>query len=194
IPLGVMAECGYCGHVKALADDHVAVMFQAAGGCSLDCIALLLRYGGSGNVPGGAGLLPIHKAAYEGHRFGSSTVHSAVDSQNQCLELVIENCLDVNTLLSEHITSNTYDDRRETALSMELLLLSHGYNVEMCLDFMCQGIFGNSFVWPAPELEPFPSWTTSSINNKLKIHTFLASLHLALFLSQIETLWFIVLN
>ncbi|KAM7022290.1 LOW QUALITY PROTEIN: ankyrin repeat and SOCS box protein 15 [Passerculus sandwichensis] len=39
-----------------------------------------------------------------------------LDSQNQCLELVIENGLDVNTLLSEHITSNTYDDRRGTAL------------------------------------------------------------------------------
>ncbi|RLW06264.1 hypothetical protein DV515_00004382, partial [Chloebia gouldiae] len=39
------------------------------------------------------------------------------------------------------------------------LLLSHGYNVEMCLDFMCQGIFGNSFVWPVSELKPIPSWT-----------------------------------
>uniref|UniRef100_A0A803V0B9 Uncharacterized protein n=1 Tax=Ficedula albicollis TaxID=59894 RepID=A0A803V0B9_FICAL len=118
------------------------------------------------------------------------TVHSAVDGQNQCLELAVENSLDVNTLLSKHITSNTYDDRRKTALRcavsnneslctkillkeganlnkdplncvlvavradshgtvkllsygqdtgdmMLRLLLSHGYNVEMCLDFMC---------------------------------------------------------
>uniref|UniRef100_A0A8C3QDM8 Uncharacterized protein n=1 Tax=Geospiza parvula TaxID=87175 RepID=A0A8C3QDM8_GEOPR len=223
-PLGVTAECGHCDVLEhlnhndrysrkekftsALADDRVAVLLPAARGCSLGCIALLLKDGGSGTVPGGAGLLPIHKVAYEEHHLGrkyliavtsqtliqesgSSTVHSAVDSQNQCVELVIENGLDVNTLLSEHITSNTYDDRRETALCHAVsnneilctnillkaganpnkdplncvlgavradshgivkLLLSHGYNVEMCLDFMCQGIFGNSFVWPAPEL------------------------------------------
>lgn len=31
------------GHVKALADDRVPVLFQAAGGRSLDCVALLLK-------------------------------------------------------------------------------------------------------------------------------------------------------
>ncbi|KAF2974563.1 hypothetical protein EK904_001430 [Melospiza melodia maxima] len=128
-----------------------------------------------------------------------------LDSQNQCLELVIENGLDVNTLLSEHITSNTYDDRRGTALCcavsnneilhtkillkaganpqkdplnyvliavradchgivklllsygadciwyslsgdmMLRLLHSHGYNVEMCLDFV-SGVLADQFL------------------------------------------------
>lgn len=40
---------------------------DAAGGRSLDCIVLLLKYGRSGNVPGEAGLLPIHKVACERH-------------------------------------------------------------------------------------------------------------------------------
>uniref|UniRef100_A0A8C3TX02 Uncharacterized protein n=1 Tax=Catharus ustulatus TaxID=91951 RepID=A0A8C3TX02_CATUS len=200
-PLGVTAACGHCNVLEHLnnntLDDRASVLFQAAGGRS-------------GNVPGEAGLLPIHSDL--GGKYiiaatsqtliqdsGSRTLHSAVDGQNQCLELVIENSLDVNTLLSEHITSNTYDDRRDTALCcavsnneilytkilvkeganlnkdplncalmavradshgivkllsygedtgdmMLRLLLSHGYNVEMCLDFMCQGIFRNSFV------------------------------------------------
>lgn len=45
-----------------------------------------------------------------------SPVHSAADGQNsQCLELLIENGFDVNTLMAEHI-SNSYDDERKTAL------------------------------------------------------------------------------
>ncbi|XP_074757678.1 ankyrin repeat and SOCS box protein 15 isoform X3 [Athene noctua] len=121
------------GDVQALADDGASVLFEAAGGGNPDCIALLLEYGGSGNVPTKAGLLPIHKAAYEGHylalkylipvtsqtsiqKSGLSPVHSAADGQNsQCLELLIENGFDVNTLLAEHI-SNSYDDERKTAL------------------------------------------------------------------------------
>lgn len=55
------------GDVQALADDGASILFEAAGGGNPDCIALLLEYGGSGNVPNKAGLLPIHKAAYEGH-------------------------------------------------------------------------------------------------------------------------------
>jgi len=55
------------GDVQALADDGSSILFEAAGGGNPDCIALLLEYGGSGNVPNKAGLLPIHKAAYEGH-------------------------------------------------------------------------------------------------------------------------------
>ncbi|KAM4783676.1 LOW QUALITY PROTEIN: ankyrin repeat and SOCS box protein 15 [Cyanocitta cristata] len=249
-PLGVTVECGHCdvlehlnhnpmlsgkgGHVKTLADDCASVLFKTGGGRSLGCIALLLEYGGSGNVPNEAGLLPIHKVACEGHYLAkkyliaatTQTAHSALDGQNQFLELVIENGLDVSTLLTEHVTSDAYDlkegDGRKTALycavsnseilcteillkaganankdplkcvcvavradshgivklllsygadvnlilllndmhfpsayplngdMMLRLLLSHGYNVEMCLDFMCQGIFGNSFVQPAP--------------------------------------------
>ncbi|XP_076185929.1 ankyrin repeat and SOCS box protein 15 isoform X2 [Aptenodytes patagonicus] len=142
-PLGVAAEYGHCdvlehlihkgGDVQALADDGASILFEAAGGGNPDCIALLLEYGGSGNVPNKAGLLPIHKAAYEGHylalkylipvtsqtaiqKSGLSPVHSAADGQNsQCLELLIENGFDVNTLLAEHI-SNSYDDERKSAL------------------------------------------------------------------------------
>ncbi|XP_043406316.1 ankyrin repeat and SOCS box protein 15 isoform X1 [Chelonia mydas] len=142
-PLGVAAEYGHCdvlehlihkgGDVHALADDGASVLFEAAGGGNPDCIALLLEYGGSGNVPNRAGQLPIHKAAYEGHylslkylipvtskiaiqRSGLSPIHSAADGQNvQCLELLIENDFDVNTLLAEHISEN-YDDERKTAL------------------------------------------------------------------------------
>lgn len=55
------------GDVHAIADDGASIMFEAAGGGNPDCIALLLEYGGSGNVPNRAGQLPIHKAAYEGH-------------------------------------------------------------------------------------------------------------------------------
>uniref|UniRef100_A0A8C3H1B2 Uncharacterized protein n=1 Tax=Corvus moneduloides TaxID=1196302 RepID=A0A8C3H1B2_CORMO len=157
------------GDVKTLADDCASVLFKTAGGRSLGCIALLLEYGGSGNVPNEAGLLPIHKVACEYelglYIFSKKKSHSAVDGQNQFLELVIENGLDVNTLLTEHVTSDTYNLKERwmegklhfTVLfltvrsfapkySMELLLLSHGYNVEMCLDFMCQGIFRNSSV------------------------------------------------
>nr|XP_006122705.1 ankyrin repeat and SOCS box protein 15 isoform X1 [Pelodiscus sinensis] len=142
-PLGVAAEYGHCdvlehlihkgGDVHALADDGASVLFEAAGGGNPDCIALLLEYGGSGNVPNKAGQLPIHKAAYEGHylslkylipvtskaaiqKSGLSPIHSAADGQNvQCLELLIENDFDVNTLLAEHISEN-YDDERKTAL------------------------------------------------------------------------------
>uniref|UniRef100_A0A8C3LG11 Ankyrin repeat and SOCS box containing 15 n=1 Tax=Chrysolophus pictus TaxID=9089 RepID=A0A8C3LG11_CHRPC len=117
------------GDVQALADDGSSILFEAAGGGNPDCIALLLEYGGSGNVPNKAGLLPIHKAAYEGHYYlipvtsqtaiqksGISPVHSAADGQNsQCLELLIENDFDVNTVLDDHI-SNSYDDERKTAL------------------------------------------------------------------------------
>lgn len=47
---------------------------------------------------------------------GLSPVHSAADGQNsQCVELLIENGFDVNTLLAEHI-SHSYDDERKTAL------------------------------------------------------------------------------
>ncbi|XP_050792184.1 ankyrin repeat and SOCS box protein 15 isoform X4 [Gopherus flavomarginatus] len=142
-PLGVAAEYGHCdvlehlihkgGDVHALADDGASVLFEAAGGGNPDCVALLLEYGGSGNVPNRAGQLPIHRAAYEGHylslkylipvtsktaiqRSGLSPIHSAADGQNvQCLELLIENDFDVNTLLAEHISEN-YDDERKTAL------------------------------------------------------------------------------
>lgn len=51
------------GDIKALADDCTSVLFEAAGGHSLDCKALLLKYGGSGNMLGEAGLLPIHWVA-----------------------------------------------------------------------------------------------------------------------------------
>uniref|UniRef100_A0A2I3LHB1 Ankyrin repeat and SOCS box protein 15 n=2 Tax=Papio anubis TaxID=9555 RepID=A0A2I3LHB1_PAPAN len=142
-PLGVAAEYGHCdvlehlihkgGDVLALADDGASVMFEAAGGGNPDCISLLLEYGGSGNVPNRAGHLPIHRAAYEGHylalkylipatsknairKSGLTPIHSAADGQSaQCLELLIENGFDVNTLLADHI-SQSYDDERKTAL------------------------------------------------------------------------------
>ncbi|XP_007944951.1 ankyrin repeat and SOCS box protein 15 [Orycteropus afer afer] len=142
-PLGVAAEYGHCdvlehlihkgSDVFALADDGASVLFEAAGGGNPDCISLLLEYGGSGNVPNRAGHLPIHRAAYEGHylalkylipatsknairKSGLTPVHSAADGQNaQCLELLIENGFNVNTLLADHI-SKSYDDRRKTAL------------------------------------------------------------------------------
>ncbi|XP_072640498.1 ankyrin repeat and SOCS box protein 15 isoform X8 [Canis lupus baileyi] len=121
------------GDVFALADDGASVLFEAAGGGNPDCISLLLEYGGSGNVPNRAGHLPIHRAAYEGHylalkylipvtsknaiqKSGLTPIHSAADGQNvQCLELLIENGFDVNTLLADHI-SESYDDERKTAL------------------------------------------------------------------------------
>ncbi|XP_058511057.1 ankyrin repeat and SOCS box protein 15 isoform X1 [Ochotona princeps] len=142
-PLGVAAEYGHCdvlqhlihkgGNVFALADDGASLLFEAAGNGNPDCISLLLEYGGSANVPNRAGHLPIHRAAYEGHylalkylipvtskhaiaKSGLTPVHSAADGQNaQCLELLIENGLDVNSLLAEHI-SQSYDDERKTAL------------------------------------------------------------------------------
>uniref|UniRef100_A0A2K6P1Z0 Ankyrin repeat and SOCS box protein 15 n=1 Tax=Rhinopithecus roxellana TaxID=61622 RepID=A0A2K6P1Z0_RHIRO len=142
-PLGVAAEYGHCdvlehlihkgGDVLALADDGASVLFEAAGGGNPDCISLLLEYGGSGNVPNRAGHLPIHRAAYEGHylalkylipatsknairKSGLTPIHSAADGQSaQCLELLIENGFDVNTLLADHI-SQSYDDERKTAL------------------------------------------------------------------------------
>ncbi|XP_055277167.1 ankyrin repeat and SOCS box protein 15 isoform X1 [Moschus berezovskii] len=142
-PLGVAAEYGHCdvlehlihkgGDVFALADDGASVLFEAAGGGNPDCISLLLEYGGSGNIPNRAGHLPIHRAAYEGHylalkylipvtskhaiqKSGLTPIHSAADGQNaQCLELLIENGFDVNSLLSDHI-SESYDDERKTAL------------------------------------------------------------------------------
>lgn len=47
---------------------------------------------------------------------GLTPIHSAADGQNaQCLELLIENGFDVNTLLADHI-SKSYDDERKTAL------------------------------------------------------------------------------
>ena len=47
---------------------------------------------------------------------GLTPIHSATDGQNaQCLELLIENGFDVNTLLADHI-SKSYDDERKTAL------------------------------------------------------------------------------
>ncbi|XP_025020600.1 ankyrin repeat and SOCS box protein 15 isoform X2 [Python bivittatus] len=121
------------GDVNATADDGSSILFEAAGGGNPDCIALLLEYGGSGNLPNKAGHLPIHRAANEGHylalkflipvtsrtairKSGQSPIHSAADGQNpQCLELLIENGFDVNVLLSEHI-SQSYDDERKTAL------------------------------------------------------------------------------
>ncbi|KAM6202788.1 ankyrin repeat and SOCS box protein 15 [Rhynchocyon petersi] len=142
-PLGVAAEHGHCdvlehlihkgGDVFALADDGASVLFEAAGGGNPDCISLLLEYGGSGNVPNRAGHLPIHRAAYEGHylalkylipvtskhaiqKSGLTPIHSAADGQNaQCLELLVENGFDVNSLLADHI-SESYDDQRKTAL------------------------------------------------------------------------------
>nr|XP_003221372.1 PREDICTED: ankyrin repeat and SOCS box protein 15 isoform X2 [Anolis carolinensis] len=142
-PLGVAAEFGHCdvlehlihkgGDVHAMADDGSSILFEAAGGGNPDCIALLLEYGGSGNLPNKAGHLPIHRAAYEGHylalkylipvtsktaiqKSGQSPMHSAAEGQNpQCLELLIENDFDVNTVLAEHI-SQSYDDERKTAL------------------------------------------------------------------------------
>ncbi|XP_029334504.1 ankyrin repeat and SOCS box protein 15 isoform X3 [Mus caroli] len=121
------------GDVFALADDGASVLFEAAGGGNPDCISLLLKYGGSGNVPNRAGHLPIHRAAYEGHylalkylipvtskhaiqKSGLTPIHSAAEGQNaQCLELLIENGFDVNALLADHI-SQSYDDERKTAL------------------------------------------------------------------------------
>ncbi|XP_056655627.1 ankyrin repeat and SOCS box protein 15 isoform X5 [Monodelphis domestica] len=142
-PLGVAAEYGHCdvleylihkgGDVFALADDGASVLFEAAGGGNPDCISLLLEYGGSGNVPNRSGHLPIHRAAYEGHylalkylipvtsknaiqKSGLTPIHSAAEGQNvQCLELLIENDFDVNSLLADHISEN-YDDGRKTAL------------------------------------------------------------------------------
>lgn len=47
---------------------------------------------------------------------GLTPIHSAADGQNvQCLELLIENGFDVNSLLADHI-SESYDDERKTAL------------------------------------------------------------------------------
>ncbi|XP_075456010.1 ankyrin repeat and SOCS box protein 15 isoform X2 [Ascaphus truei] len=142
-PVGVAAEYGHCevleqlihkgGDIHALARDGSSVLSDAAGGGDPDCVALLLEYGASGNVTDREGYLPIHKAAYGGHylalkylipvtsrnaikRSRLSPMHSAADGQNvQCLELLIENDFDVNELLAEHI-SDTYDDRRKTAL------------------------------------------------------------------------------
>ncbi|RLW06424.1 hypothetical protein DV515_00004383 [Chloebia gouldiae] len=120
------------GDVKALAADRVPVLFQAAGGHSLDCIGLHLKIEEMAKCLVRQDCFPYTKWLMRGityekyliattsqtliQKSGSSTVNSAVDSQNQCLELVIEKGLDVNTLLSEHITSNTYGDRRDTAL------------------------------------------------------------------------------
>lgn len=55
------------GDVYATADDGSSLLLEAAGGGNPDCIAAVLEYGGSGNVPNLAGHLPIHRAAYEGH-------------------------------------------------------------------------------------------------------------------------------
>lgn len=171
---------------------------------------------------------------------GLSPIHSAADGQNpQCLELLIENGFDVNTLLAEHI-SQSYGDERKTALFFSVsnndilatevllqaganpsqdplncllvavragnheivrlllsyganvncyfnlvndthfpsaiqyalndevmlrLLLNHGYKAELCFDCLHGDIFGNSFVWSAPEEEVLPGWTSCVIKD-----------------------------
>lgn len=65
--IGLLSLVPLGGDINITADDGSSILFEAAGGGNPDCIALLLEYGGSGNLPNKAGHLPIHKAAYEGH-------------------------------------------------------------------------------------------------------------------------------
>ncbi|XP_064417598.1 ankyrin repeat and SOCS box protein 15 isoform X4 [Latimeria chalumnae] len=121
------------GDVHVTADDGATVLFEAAGGGNPDCVAVLLEYGASANMPDKAGHLPIHRAAFQGHylalkylipvtlksaikRSGISPVHSAADGQStQCLELLTESGFDVNDILGQHV-SDSYHDERKTAL------------------------------------------------------------------------------
>ncbi|KAJ8387711.1 hypothetical protein AAFF_G00151420 [Aldrovandia affinis] len=139
-PLGIAAEyahadvlellINYGGDVNARAPNGDSVLYDAAGSGNPDCIDLLLEHGANPNVPSLCSLLPIHRAAYEGHLLalrmlipittkramrlcGQSPVHSAADGgHSQCLELLIENGFDVNAVLDKHVSDNYGDMRR----------------------------------------------------------------------------------
>lgn len=53
--------------VNAQAFNGESVLMDAAGSGNTDCIHLLLKHGANPNLAGITGLLPIHKAAFEGH-------------------------------------------------------------------------------------------------------------------------------
>ncbi|KAG7456049.1 hypothetical protein MATL_G00247610 [Megalops atlanticus] len=142
-PLGIAAEyahadvleilINYGGDVNARAPNGDSVLYDAAGSGNPDCIDLLLQHGANPNVASLWSHLPIHRAAYEGHLLalrmlipittkrairlcGQSPVHSAADGGHpQCLELLIENGFDVNSMLEKHISEN-YGDMRKSAL------------------------------------------------------------------------------
>ncbi|KAJ8381678.1 hypothetical protein SKAU_G00024560 [Synaphobranchus kaupii] len=142
-PLGIAAEyahadvlellINYGGDVNAQAPNGDSVLYDAAGSGNPDCIDLLLEHGANPNVASLCSLLPIHRAAQEGHLLalrmlihittkramrlcGQSPVHSAADGGHpQCLELLLQNGFDVNTVLEKHISEN-YGDMRKSPL------------------------------------------------------------------------------
>ncbi|XP_061108726.1 ankyrin repeat and SOCS box protein 15 isoform X2 [Conger conger] len=142
-PLGIAAEyahpdvlellINYGGDVNAQAPNGDSVLFDAAGSGNPDCIDLLLEHGANPNVASLFSLLPIHRAAQEGHLLalrmlipittkrairlcGQSPVHSAAEGGHpHCLELLLDNGFDANALLNQHISEN-YGDMRKSPL------------------------------------------------------------------------------
>ncbi|TKS90670.1 Ankyrin repeat and SOCS box protein 15 [Collichthys lucidus] len=137
-PLGIAAEHGntealdilieHGGDVNAQASNGDTVLYDAAGSGNLDSVELLLQHGANPSVASYAFQLPIHRAAYEGHRAirlsGQDPIHSAADGgQVECLELLIQKGHDVNALLGTHISEN-YGDLRKSPL---FFAISNGY-------------------------------------------------------------------
>ncbi|XP_035283153.1 ankyrin repeat and SOCS box protein 15-like isoform X2 [Anguilla anguilla] len=142
-PLGIAAEyahadvlellINYGGDVNAQAPNGDSVLYDAAGSGNPDCIDLLLEHGANPNVASLSSLLPMHRAAQEGHLLalrmlipittrrairlcGQSPVHSAAEGGHpQCLELLLENGFEVNAVLNKHISEN-YGDLRKSPL------------------------------------------------------------------------------
>uniref|UniRef100_A0A8C9YFG8 Ankyrin repeat and SOCS box containing 15b n=1 Tax=Sander lucioperca TaxID=283035 RepID=A0A8C9YFG8_SANLU len=143
-PLGIAAEYGNTEALEILIQHgntlkkkycvaSYTVLYDASGSGNLDCVELLLRHEADPNIASYACLLPIHRAAYEGHILvlrmlisittkraislsGQNPIHSAADGgQVKCLELLIRKGYDVNALLKTHISEN-YGDLRKTAL------------------------------------------------------------------------------
>ncbi|KAM9376261.1 ankyrin repeat and SOCS box protein 15 [Pholidichthys leucotaenia] len=142
-PLGIAAEYShpevlellirYGADVNAQAPNGDSILFDAAGSGNPEVINILLQNGANANIHNLSSQLPVHRVAYEGHFLalkilfpittrralrlsGQSPVHSAANGGHaHCLELLLENGFDVNSLLASHISEN-YGDMRRTAL------------------------------------------------------------------------------